>query len=207
MANQSSPLAQLAAAAAGMAPFSPSALGGLPGGVLPIRPQAFSPVTNARDNAPCNTLFIGNLGDNVSEAELRGLFGTQPGYRQLKVVCGPRSTTAFVEFHDVGSAMAVHDSLQGAVLLSSDRGGIRIQYSKNPFGKRSPVGTPERASSNVSAAGGGPSGLDFAQLAGIGSALGAAGMMGPPGGRQPGSDGSGPAGMGGMLGMGPGGGM
>jgi hypothetical protein len=27
---------------------------------------------------------------------------------------------------------------QGAVLTSSDRGGIRIQYSKNPFGRREP---------------------------------------------------------------------
>ncbi len=26
--------------------------------------------------------------------------------------------------------------LQGAVLSTSDRGGIRIQYSKNPFGKK-----------------------------------------------------------------------
>jgi hypothetical protein len=25
---------------------------------------------------------------------------------------------------------------QGAVLTSSDRGGIRIQYSRNPFGKK-----------------------------------------------------------------------
>jgi hypothetical protein len=25
---------------------------------------------------------------------------------------------------------------QGAILASSDRGGIRIQYSKNPFGKK-----------------------------------------------------------------------
>ena len=25
-------------------------------------------------------------------------------------------------------------TLQGAVLASSDRGGIRVQYSKNPFG-------------------------------------------------------------------------
>ena len=39
-------------------------------------------------------------------------------------------------------------SLQGAVLQSSDRGGIRIQYSKNPFGKKRDAGgnyisTPE----------------------------------------------------------------
>ena len=46
----------------------------------------------------------------------------------MKVVRSARSTTAFVEFHDVPSAMMVHQTLQGAVLQSSDRGGIRIQW-------------------------------------------------------------------------------
>ncbi len=31
--------------------------------------------------------------------------------------------------------------LQGAVLQSSDRGGIRIQYSRNPFGKKRDYGS------------------------------------------------------------------
>lgn len=52
------------------------------------------------------------------------------------MVRGPKSTTAFVEFADVSSAIMVHSALQGAVLASSDRGGIRVQYSKNPFGRR-----------------------------------------------------------------------
>lgn len=29
---------------------------------------------NTKDNPPCNTLFIGNLGEAVIETELRGLF-------------------------------------------------------------------------------------------------------------------------------------
>eukprot|EP00878_Enallax_costatus_P009079 GHUV01009491.1.p1 GENE.GHUV01009491.1~~GHUV01009491.1.p1 ORF type:complete len:225 (+),score=87.49 GHUV01009491.1:457-1131(+) len=103
---------------------------------VPLRPTNFSPVTNLRDNPPCNTLFIGNLGDNTSEQELRALLSSQPGYRQLKMVRGPKSTTAFVEFADVSTAIMVHSALQGAVLASSDRGGIRVQYSKNPFGRR-----------------------------------------------------------------------
>jgi hypothetical protein len=45
----------------------------------------------------------------------------------MKVVKGPRATTAFVEFSDVASAMLVHQTMQGAVLQSSERGGIRIQ--------------------------------------------------------------------------------
>jgi len=38
-----------------------------------------------------------------------------------------RIATAFVEFSDVASAMLVHQTLQGVVLQTSDRGGIRIQ--------------------------------------------------------------------------------
>lgn len=30
-------------------------------------------IQNTKDNPPCNTLFIGNLGENVNEEELRGL--------------------------------------------------------------------------------------------------------------------------------------
>jgi hypothetical protein len=60
--------------------------------------------------------------------------------RQLKMVRGPKGTTTFVEFGDVGSAMMVHSALQGAVLPSSDRGGIRVQFSKNPFGRRDIMG-------------------------------------------------------------------
>lgn len=31
-------------------------------------------VQNTKDNPPCNTLFIGNLGENINEEEVRGLF-------------------------------------------------------------------------------------------------------------------------------------
>lgn len=184
-----------AAAAAAAAAGSPTAmhLPGMLGPMAPLRPATFSPVTNLRDNPPCNTLFIGNLGDNTSEQELRVLMGSQPGYRyvqrwlscagtqrwllharcrlwpvpyvgacmrhpvdvgallllqlhvclraqchrtvqcgdgqvlngcllavppvwtpcrQLKMVRGTKSTTAFVEFVDTQTAMMVHDTLQ-----------------------------------------------------------------------------------------------
>eukprot|EP00193_Tetraselmis_chui_P013927 CAMPEP_0177776024 /NCGR_PEP_ID=MMETSP0491_2-20121128/14458_1 /TAXON_ID=63592 /ORGANISM="Tetraselmis chuii, Strain PLY429" /LENGTH=313 /DNA_ID=CAMNT_0019294719 /DNA_START=96 /DNA_END=1037 /DNA_ORIENTATION=- len=100
------------------------------------QPGGYQQVSNTKDNPPCNTLFIGNLGDNTSEAELRAIFCHMPGFSQLKMVRNHRSTTCFVEFTDVASAMMVHQQQQGAILQSSDRGGIRIQYSKNPFGKK-----------------------------------------------------------------------
>jgi hypothetical protein len=120
------------------APFPGAAFGGaVP---PPVQPTGFAPVTNANDNPPCSTLFTGNLGDSVSEAELRGLFGNQPGFMQMKLSRGMKGVTCFVEFQSVEAAMAVHDTLQGAMLASSDRGGIRIQFSKNAFGKRKEPG-------------------------------------------------------------------
>jgi RNA recognition motif-containing protein len=31
-----------------------------------------------KDNPPCNTLFVGNLGEGVDEAELRSIFNNEP---------------------------------------------------------------------------------------------------------------------------------
>ncbi|XP_049932970.1 uncharacterized protein LOC116251131 isoform X2 [Nymphaea colorata] len=99
-------------------------------------PSGYAPIQNMKDNPPCNTLFIGNLGENTIEEELRGLFNGQPGFKQMKVLRQERNTVCFIEFEDVDSASAVHQNLQGAVIPSSGRGGMRIQFSKNPFGKR-----------------------------------------------------------------------
>ncbi|CAM6104544.1 unnamed protein product [Calypogeia fissa] len=120
--------------------------------VPPVAPAGYAPVQNTKDNPPCNTLFIGNLGEATSEAELRGLFSGQPGFKQMKVLRQGKSTVCFIEFGDVSSAMAVHQHLQGAVLTTSDRGGMRIQYppqfttccchlllneySRNPYGRK-----------------------------------------------------------------------
>uniref|UniRef100_A0A7S3VLL5 RRM domain-containing protein n=1 Tax=Dunaliella tertiolecta TaxID=3047 RepID=A0A7S3VLL5_DUNTE len=100
--------------------------------------MGFLPVTNRGDNPPCNTLFVGNLSDTVSEVELCQLFSAQPGYRQMKLVRGPKQVSCFVEFDDLISATTVHQALQGAVLATSERGGMRIQFSKNPYGRRTP---------------------------------------------------------------------
>ncbi|KAK9820013.1 hypothetical protein WJX72_005117 [[Myrmecia] bisecta] len=132
-----------AAAGAYAAPGAPAAAASYyppAAAAAPAGPRGYAPVSNTKDNPPCNTLFIGNLGDTVSEVELRGIFSVLPGFRQLKLNRGAKSVTCFVEFSDVASAMAVHQSQQGAVLSSSDRGGMRIQYSKNPFGKKRDFG-------------------------------------------------------------------
>ncbi|KAF2286495.1 hypothetical protein GH714_017340 [Hevea brasiliensis] len=91
-------------------------------------PSSYVPVQNTKDNPPCNTLFIGNLGENINEEELRGLFSVQPGFKQMKILRQERHTVCFIEFEDVNSATNVHRSLQGAVIPSSGSVGMRIQY-------------------------------------------------------------------------------
>ena len=75
-------VAHIAAAGAGgalMAPVPPAA--GLLFAAGAVHPAGVHPATNYRDNPPCNTLFVGNLGDGTSEVELRALFACQPGYK------------------------------------------------------------------------------------------------------------------------------
>ena len=88
------------------------------------------------DNPPCNTLFVGNLGDSIQETDLHGVFGELPGFKQLKLVRSGRNFTCFVEFSDIPSATAAKGRLHGCIITGCGRGGIRIQFSKNPFGKK-----------------------------------------------------------------------
>lgn len=121
-------------------------------------PVGYAPVSNTRDNPPCNTLFIGNLGDAVQEADLHVLFGGQPGFQQLKVLHSGRQVSCFVEFETVETASQCHTTQQGAVLASSDRGPIRIQFSKNPFGKKRDV-SGQLIDTRMSAGGSGLEGM------------------------------------------------
>ncbi|KAE9584483.1 putative RNA recognition motif domain-containing protein [Lupinus albus] len=122
-------------------PYDP--YGGYPVAPVPMplpapiaAPSSYVQVQNTKDNPPCNTLFIGNLGENINEEEVRGLFSVQPGFKQMKILRQERHTVCFIEFEDVNSATNVHHTLQGAVIPSSGSVGMRIQYSKNPFGRR-----------------------------------------------------------------------
>ncbi|XWS20786.1 hypothetical protein CRYUN_Cryun31cG0132500 [Craigia yunnanensis] len=126
--------------------------------VAPVpAPSSYVPVQNTKDNPPCNTLFIGNLGENINEEELRGLFSAQPGFKQMKIMRQERHTVCFIEFDDVNTATNVHHSLQGAVIPSSGSVGMRIQYSKNPFGKRKDSSHPVASSG----ANGAPSAMTY----------------------------------------------
>ncbi|GFR49169.1 hypothetical protein Agub_g11191 [Astrephomene gubernaculifera] len=138
------------------------------------------------DNPPCNTLFVGNLADTVDENELRNLFSGSPGFRQIKLMRGPKATLGFVEFDDVPTAMAAHAAQQGAVLASSDRGPIRVQYSKNPFGRKRDadgrmIETPNTREGIVPATGSAPPSYGGGAPGAYG---GSQGEYGGPGGNQ-----------------------
>ncbi|KIY96419.1 Cell wall integrity protein scw1 [Monoraphidium neglectum] len=92
------------------------------------------------DNPPCSTLFIGNLGPGVTEAELRRVFSVQPGYVQLRFSLNQRGVTCFVEFDSVENAVLTHTQLQGQVLETNDRGAMRIQFSKSPLNRKRDAG-------------------------------------------------------------------
>ncbi|XP_059159663.1 uncharacterized protein LOC131943511 isoform X6 [Physella acuta] len=85
--------------------------------------------------SPCSTLFVANLGQFSSEQELKDLFSSFQGFVRLRMHNKGGSPVAFVEFQDVRQAQEAMTRLQGFVLLSSDRGGIRIEYAKNKMGE------------------------------------------------------------------------
>lgn len=100
-------------------------------------------------NPPINTLYVGNLpssppppGYNPSclEDELRELFGRRPGYRKLCFRQKNNGPMCFVEFEDVRHATKALHELHGHTLGGLVKGGgIRLSYSKNPLGVRTPT--------------------------------------------------------------------
>jgi hypothetical protein len=115
------------------APYSAGPGAGGPGGSFQDRNQT---------NPPCNTLFIGNLSPTIDDPAIEAYFRNIKG--DAFVTCkvnrsNPARVSAFVQFTDITAAQEVHDSQQGKEMPGSDRGPMRIQFSRNPlgeFGKR-----------------------------------------------------------------------
>ncbi|KAF9450956.1 hypothetical protein P691DRAFT_788207 [Macrolepiota fuliginosa MF-IS2] len=128
---------------------------------------------NAVDqNPPINTLYVGNLPtspppigmpQDYLEESLRELFRNQPGYRRLCFRQKHNGPMCFVEFEDVSFATRAMSDLHGNTLKGLVKGGgIRLSYSKNPLGVRTPT----------SATSGGPA-LQQQQLQNMQAVLGA----------------------------------
>ncbi|KAL7938368.1 hypothetical protein V8C35DRAFT_151300 [Trichoderma chlorosporum] len=102
----------------------------------------FPPVNPADQNPPCNTLYVGNLPIDTSEEELKALFSPVRGYKRLCFRTKQNGPMCFVEFEDVGHATKALSQLYGWCLHNSIKGGIRLSFSKNPLGVRSPPSQP-----------------------------------------------------------------
>ncbi|KAH9854933.1 hypothetical protein C2E23DRAFT_725170 [Lenzites betulinus] len=99
-------------------------------------------------NPPINTLYVGNLPTSNSpggytlsflEDRLRDLFSKQLGYRKLCFRQKSNGPMCFVEFDTVEYATKALNELYGDSLNGLVRnGGIRLSYSKNPLGVRTP---------------------------------------------------------------------
>lgn len=104
------------------------------------KPRAFMPSVNtnpADQNPPCNTIYVGNLPQSTSEEELKSIFSRQRGYKRLCFRTKSNGPMCFVEFEDIEYATMAMNALQGYLLSTSVKGGIRLSYSKNPLGVRS----------------------------------------------------------------------
>jgi hypothetical protein len=114
------------------------------------------PANPADQNLPCNTLYVGNLPPDATEAELRQLFAPQRGFRRLSFKTKTQTSNGgapvqsghihgpmcFVEFEDVAYATRALAELYGRTLPRPGglpgKGGIRLSFSKNPLGVRGP---------------------------------------------------------------------
>lgn len=161
--------------------MSPSTLNGT-GGNYPMnsmgwRTHAPPPANPADQNPPCNTLYVGNLPMGTSEDELKAIFSRQRGYKRLCFRAKSNGPMCFVEFEDVSFATkALHD-LYGIQLTNSVKGGIRLSFSKNPLGVR----TPQPPGQGPSGPLGGPNGLLGPSASGFTPAGPPPGLAAPPG--------------------------
>ncbi|XKL59763.1 hypothetical protein PGB90_000779 [Kerria lacca] len=83
--------------------------------------------------APCSTLFVANLGQFVSEQELKEIFNSFPDFFRLHMYSKEGIPVAFIEFTDAASAIRAMNNLQETVFYTSESCGMRQTY-ENQFG-------------------------------------------------------------------------
>ncbi|XP_023938555.1 protein couch potato [Bicyclus anynana] len=109
---------------------------GSPGAAVPGHAPAppSHPAHPAHPAPPCSTLFVANLGQFVSEHELKEIFSSCPGFSRLRLLtgggAGGAGPVAFVDFVTASDAATAMARLQGALLLSSE-GAIHLEFARH----------------------------------------------------------------------------
>lgn len=78
------------------------------------------------ENTPSNILFADSLPADCNEMMLSCLFGSYPGYKEVRI---PRAGLAFVEFDDEPHASVAFKALDGFKLSADDT--LRLKYGKS----------------------------------------------------------------------------
>ncbi|KRZ20993.1 RNA-binding protein with multiple splicing, partial [Trichinella pseudospiralis] len=107
-----------------------AAASGMPG-MLPPGSLPPTSVSGVSAGQPSTTLFVANLGAKAQEQELLEVFSNIPGFIRLRILHKNGFPVAFVEYSDVINANHALNALQGFVLMSSDRGGMRIEFARS----------------------------------------------------------------------------
>ena len=105
-------------------------------------PPKRQPTDPSTSYQPCDTLSVGNLPLDVSEAELKEVFGEQRGYRRMSLRTKASGPMCYVQFDDTVCAMKALFLLQDRSLRNSVNGGIRLGFSRVPLGIRSDQPVP-----------------------------------------------------------------
>ncbi|KAH9482348.1 Cell wall integrity protein scw1 [Psilocybe cubensis] len=99
-------------------------------------------------NPPINTLYVGNLptsplplgySNDYLEETLRALFSACAGFRKLCFRQKANGPMCFIEFVDVQQATDALKTMSGNTLGGIVKNGIRLSFSKNPLGVRTPT--------------------------------------------------------------------
>ncbi|KRX79981.1 Protein couch potato [Trichinella sp. T6] len=114
-----------------------AAASGMPG-MLPPASLPPTSVSSMSAGQPSTTLFVANLGAKTQEQELLEVFSNIPGFIRLRILHKNGFPVAFVEYSDVINANHALNALQGFVLMSSDRGGMRIEFARSKPAERFP---------------------------------------------------------------------
>merc|ERR1712086_538460 len=94
------------------------------------QPQPMADFGGSSSGSSC-TLFVAGLGTAASEEELQRAFSQQPGLISVKMKGGGgRPPVAWIKYDNAESSAKALNALQGTMLDSSDRGGIRIEFAK-----------------------------------------------------------------------------